>query len=506
MQGLAALAAAATLPSPVSAAASATATVRIHDQNPAHRIRAGLFGANLQWEHNGDGAWVDGQVQPGLVDAITGAGLTSLRFPGGELANRYQWKSAVGPLAQRSPGLDYAWQPEASVFGTDELISLCRQSGTTAVITVNPNADVQDAADWVEYLNGSANSYWGAQRAANGSVEPLRTVWWEIGNESFNPYAPGFAGAADYANRYLRFRRAMRARDSSIKVGLVLESSFQTAAWMINVFPHMVSWNDDVLKIAAKDADFAVLHFYSPFDKLADDAALGRVLMAGSEAFVSNIAQVQQTLARHGRAGMPLLMSEYGVNFADSTIPSPRIATTEGALFAASLLIKMMAVADIRGAQVWSLINNSVWGALVSDGATLRRRPLYDALALIGEMATLRWLPVDVAGPVFQVGAIGNIEASEQVPALLAAAGRGEEESLKLLLVNRSDTDRIATGIATDGGGYRVAEMKVLSAGQARSPTWAVAAAPTVTRRRDAGLTVEVSPATILMIDLTRED
>jgi hypothetical protein len=125
---------------------------------------------------------------------------------------------------------------------------------------------------------------------------------------------------------------------------------------------------------------------------------------------------------------------------------------------------------------------------------------------LIAEMANLRWLPVDVAGPVFKVDAIGNIEASEKVPALLAAAGCGEEEALKLLLVNRSDTDRIATQITTDSGGYRVAAMSVLSAGQARSPTWAVTTAPTVTRRRDAGLTVEVSPATILMIDLTRED
>jgi hypothetical protein len=107
---------------------------------------------------------------------------------------------------------------------------------------------------------------------------------------------------------------------------------------------------------------------------------------------------------------------------------------------------------------------------------------------------------------VFSVGAIGNVEASDQVPALLAAAGRGEEESLKLLLVNRSDTDRIATAIVTDGGGYRVAAMQVLIAGQARSPTWAATAAPAVTRQGDAGLTVEVPPASILMIDLTRED
>jgi hypothetical protein len=166
----------------------------------------------------------------------------------------------------------------------------------------------------------------------------------------------------------------------------------------------------------------------------------------------------------------------------------------------------MMAVPDIRGAQVWSLINNSVWGALVSDGTTLRRRPLYDALALIAELANLRWLPVDVAGPVFKVDAIGNIEASEQVPALLAAAGRGEEETFKLLLVNRSDTDRIATAIATDSGGYRVAALQVLSAGLARSPTWAATAAPAVRRMGEVGLNVEIPPASMLMIDLTRED
>jgi alpha-N-arabinofuranosidase len=507
LKGLAAWAAGMSL-APVARAAT-DALVQISDKSPAHRIRAGLFGANLQWEHSGDGAWVDQQPLPGLVEAIVAPGLSQLRFPGGELANRYAWKSGIGPQSLRPPGLNYAWQTEASTFGTDELIALCRQCGTTPVITVNPNDNpwdpsfdaAQDAADWVDYLNSGVNTTWGARRAANGQASPLRTLWWEVGNESFSPNSPGFKGAADYARRYLRFRSAMRARDPAIKVGLVLEASFLSASWMQYVYPHVVSWNDDVLAVAGRDADFAVLHFYTPFDKVADSAEMGRIVMAGSEAFAGNIEAVQQTLARHGRAGMPMLLTEFGLNFADAEVPSARIAGTENALFVAAMLVRMMAVPDLYGAQIWSLINNSVWGALSSDGAGLQRRPVYDALALVAEMAGLRWLPVEVQGPVFGVNGIGNVPSNDHVPALLAAAGVAGHGALKLLLVNRADSDAVTATLATNGR-YRVLAARQLVGGAGPAPSWTGSGDLALTTAADGSLRCELPPATIAMVDL----
>jgi len=44
-------------------------------------------------------------------------------------------------------------------------------------------ATTAEAAAWVEYANGPANSKYGAMRAANGHPEPFRVKYWEVGNE-----------------------------------------------------------------------------------------------------------------------------------------------------------------------------------------------------------------------------------------------------------------------------------------------------------------------------------
>jgi hypothetical protein len=276
----------------------------------------------------------------------------------------------------------------------------------------------------------------------------------------------------------------------------------------------MVSWNDEVLAIAGRDADFVVLHFYAPFDKLPDLGATGRIAQAGSEAIVANLASVRATLARNGRAGMPLLLSEYGLNFADTQYPSPRIAGTDSGLVVAALLARVMAAPDIVGAQTWSLINNSVWGALASDASVaggLRRRPQFDALALAAEMAGMRWLPADVSGPVFSVPAIGNITASDAVPGLVACAARGEEGRMKLLLVNRVGADPVAASLATTSG-WRRASCRVWSAGDPRLapsglPTWSRVGSQAVVRGSGGkSWSLVLPPVSIAMVDFSSED
>jgi alpha-N-arabinofuranosidase len=454
----------------------AVAEVNVVESRPGHRIAPALFGSNLQWEHGGDGALVDGHLAPELLRQLGAAHLSTLRFPGGDLANRYRWKTAVGPRERRQAGLNYAGHLEASDFGTDEFITLCAAARLAPVITVNPNAGADEAADWVEYFNSPATSAWGSRRAANGHAAPLRALWWEVGNESFTPSQPGFAGAQDYARRYLAFRTAMKARDPAVQVGLVLEASFLQAAWMAGIHPHLARWNDDVLRVAAAQADFGVVHFYSPQDKRPRDDELHRAALSGSDVFGANLALVREALRRHGRPGLPLLVSEYGLAFGDKAVPSARIASTESALFAATLLLQMMAAPDIVGAQVWSLLNNSVWGALTGSAAVaLQRRPLFDAMAALAEFGGGRWLATAVRSPTWQQPALGNIPTLPRVAALVAGAALADDGTLRVALVNRSPDQALRVSLRVDAAGPRVREVasaRALVGGGVAAPDW----------------------------------
>ncbi len=68
---------------------------------------------------------------------------------------------------------------------------------------------IQEALDAIEYANGDTNSYWGAQRAANGHPAPFNLQYMEIGNEN---------GGADYDTHYAMFYDAIKAQYPQMKL------------------------------------------------------------------------------------------------------------------------------------------------------------------------------------------------------------------------------------------------------------------------------------------------
>jgi alpha-L-arabinofuranosidase len=482
-----------------SAAGTAQAAVKLVDTQPLHPIEGRLFGANLQWEHSGDGALVNGRWTPGLIDEIQALRLASLRFPGGDLANRYRWKAGIGPLDKRTPGLNYSGREEASVFGTDEFISLCHKAGLEPVVTLNANQSADEAADWIDYVQGSATSTWGTKRAQHGQAAPLRAGWWEVGNETFNPNQPGFAGADAYARRFLEFRRVIKARVPDARLGLVLEGSFLQAAWVPRVLPHLPGWNDTVLRVAGSQADFVVMHFYAPHDTVWRDTELERVVMAGADVFATNLQQIRAQLRAAGRPDTDILLSEYGLAFGERIAPSSRIASVEGALFAAALLTKALQVPQVRGTQYWSLLNNSSFGALETASGRLARRPVFDALSTMARLAPGRWVTAQVQAPVFETRALGAVPALSGLPELLVAATQQSDDTLRVNFVNRA-ADRPLKVLLDTEIQRASASGTVFSAGSRTASSWRQA--PLTPLRRDAQWELVLPPHSLASLTL----
>ena len=143
-----------------------------------------------------------------------------LRWPGGNFVSGYHWTDGIGPKEQRPRRIELAWRgEEPNRFGTDEFIEYCRVLGTEPYICVNMGSGSMDEAQaWVEYCNGTGNTYWANLRRANGHPEPYKVKYWGLGNEMYGAWQIGASTAQDYVSKARQFAAIMKWTDPSIEL------------------------------------------------------------------------------------------------------------------------------------------------------------------------------------------------------------------------------------------------------------------------------------------------
>jgi alpha-N-arabinofuranosidase len=192
-----------------------------------------------------------------VMDAARGLGVTLLRWPGGNFASGYNWKDGIGPRDERPARRDHAWGAfETNRFGTDEFLTYCERLKVEPYLCINAGlGTVEDARNWVEYTNESANTYWAQQRRKNGRDKPWGVKIWGLGNEIDGPWQLGHKNAEDYATFALEAAKAMRREDASIQLIASGSSNFGPGAdW--------VGWNRTVLERLKNEIDYISLHTY----------------------------------------------------------------------------------------------------------------------------------------------------------------------------------------------------------------------------------------------------
>ncbi len=157
---------------------------------------------------------------PDVVRMLKESRLPILRWPGGNFVSSYHWEDGIGPLNRRPTRPNYAWAGlEPNLFGTDEFIAFCRAVGCEPMICVNAgDGTPEEAARWIQYCNGPADSPMGRLRAANGHPQPYNVRYWEAGNELWGRWQCHWSTPAGYADRYRLFARAMLAADPGIQL------------------------------------------------------------------------------------------------------------------------------------------------------------------------------------------------------------------------------------------------------------------------------------------------
>ena len=334
-------------------------------------------------------------------------------------------------------------------MGTDEFIALCRLIDAEPVLTVNMgDGTAAEAAAWVEYCNGDADTVYGALRADNGCDDPHQVKLWFVGNEQFGNWQVGHVDAETYARRYLDFAAAMRRVDA----GLTLVGVGAPA----DLYGH---WNEQVLKIAGAEMDQLSLHYYSlRTEKLARPPSPEQLYLPKLAAWHEVAGMLDATLAvvdAFASERLPIAFDEWNTYVGAKAPDYIEDYNLADALYAASVMnlclqradrIKCSAVyhlVNVMGCYVtaplyhWAAVNLGRGGGWVAmstgespDKPAVVKAPTTLVLELMTRYRGRYALQCDVSCDVFDSPAAGNMPGFDAVPLVNAAATWDAEQRI----------------------------------------------------------------------------
>ena len=324
------------------------------------------------------------------------------RWPGGNFVSGYHWRDGIGPRDRRPPRWERAWKAvEDNDFGIDEFIAFCREIKTEPLVVVNTGlGSAEEAVAQVEYANGSAQSGWGARRAANGRPKPYGVVWWGAGNEMYGGWQMGHVPVKRYAVRHNAFVRAMKTVDPKIKIVAVGAPG---------------KWNNVIAPRCADHMDLLSAHHYtqrrlrvpfSPADakKYEDNFLNYSGQIAGGVRGLINDLRARQGKGNKAVDGLKLSIDEWGMVRKWENAPDPPgVGIFEvyyplgDAVAVGRALHELLRAADIVEIAQWSMAVNVV-GAIKTSRTHASFGPVGHLLALYRARVGGRLIPMTKGG------------------------------------------------------------------------------------------------------------
>jgi alpha-L-arabinofuranosidase len=438
-----------------------SATAVIDGAKKVRPIPKELFGTNLEWVRDGNGAWNAGShaPQPAMVSRTKALGASLVRYPGGGFADYYHWKQGIGADRVKVPyvldsGVSPIW------FGLHELMSFCHTTGTSPLLTVNVvTGTAEEAADWVSYCNRPVNP----ERARNGSAEPFLVKYWEVGNEQYikntetaavSAPKDAYLPAADYVRTFLKYSSAMKAADPTILVGAIGGLNFGRYPLI-----HDADWDERLLREAGSQLDFLSVHnAYAPL-VVADPQPppfedTYRAMLAFPTLVERNVRDLDRQIRTYAPSSadrIRIAVTEWGPLFA--YLPnSPWVdhcKTLGSALYVANMMQVFLRSPRVQIANFFKLTDDSFMGWVGANGEP---KPSYYALQMFTRHFGTTLISTAVTSPTYDSKAIGMVAAATGVPYLDVVSSLNDDGShLYLIAVNRSMDSSVSTHLQIHG-------------------------------------------------------
>jgi alpha-N-arabinofuranosidase len=220
-----------------------------------------------------------------LMEKIAALHPAFLRFPGGNylegehLNEHFEWKKTIGPLVDR-PTHPTPWTYHSSDgMGLLEFLTWCEDLHMEPLLAVfsgyslqqehiAPGKDlepyVQDALDEIEYVTGSTETRWGAERAKDGHPQPFPLHFVEIGNEEYHDQS------GTYDARFAQFYHAIKRARPELQI--------VASAPVTSVRPDILDDNDHSLHThfyRTAQQFFEDVHRYDHYDRSGPKILVG---------------------------------------------------------------------------------------------------------------------------------------------------------------------------------------------------------------------------------------
>lgn len=241
------------------------ARVTAHSRYTIAEIDKRLYGSFL--EHLGravysgiyepDHPTADGNgMRRDVIDLVRALDTPICRYPGGNFVSAYNWEDGIGPKEDRPTRLDLAWHTsESNQVGIHEFAEWAKSANTEMMLAVNLGSrGLDQARNFVEYVNHPGGSYWSDLRRKNGRAEPWDVRLWCLGNEMDGPWQVGHKSAAEYGHLANETAKAIRAFDDKLEL-VVCGSSHSD-------MPTYPQWEATVLEQTFEQVDYISLHMY----------------------------------------------------------------------------------------------------------------------------------------------------------------------------------------------------------------------------------------------------
>ncbi|KAM7189910.1 putative alpha-L-arabinofuranosidase C [Naviculisporaceae sp. PSN 640] len=165
-----------------------------------------------------------------VIEAMKEIRVPVIRYPGGNFVATYHWMDGIGPRDQRPRRPELAWLGvETNEFGTDEFMKWCEKIGAEPYLCFNfGTGTLDEALGWVEYCNGTKDTYYANLRRKNGRQEPYNVKYWALGNEVYGAWQVAQMTKEDYAKKAYQWAKALKLLDPSIQLILCGESGFSS--------------------------------------------------------------------------------------------------------------------------------------------------------------------------------------------------------------------------------------------------------------------------------------
>jgi len=198
---------------------------------------------------------LNGRERIQVTNLLKPLNIPVMRWPGGTVIHEYHWKNGIGPVDKRPSMETFAWKGKENYkFGTDEFLQWCKKLGTAPYINFNmgnhpdSRGTLQEALDWIEYVNGETETEYGKLRSANGHQKPYGVKFWGVGNENYESWGKHIKeSGSEYADRLLEWTSIIKKKYPDLKLMGV---------------GHTYAWDKDVLEKCTETIDFLTQHYY----------------------------------------------------------------------------------------------------------------------------------------------------------------------------------------------------------------------------------------------------